>query len=207
MRLYIRTIESYADSDTSLFEAARRKRLERITNPKVRSECIAAGAALREALADYGYPVGDEPLKISYDKHGKPSLETEKSLKAADKGPLTAPYFSISHSGDIVVVAVDDEPVGADVQVVKKVSGRLPGRVLSETELSEYNSIAGTKTEEEARVYFTVRWTEKESIAKLNGKGIGMDFRTIEPGNYRMHTVFRAIEGTEYVITTAQHKQ
>ena len=203
MKLYIRKIEDYKEVDTELLEKARRTRLARIKNPKVRAECIAAGMLLREALADYGYPVGDKPLSIRYDEHGKPEL----SAQADDPDNCkTAPYFSLSHSGNIVVCAVDDEPVGADVQVVKKVSVRLPKRVLSESELNKYQELLTDGTEEDTRRYFTIRWTEKESIAKLIGKGIGLDFKTIEPKDYTMHTIIRSIDREEYVITTAQYK-
>lgn len=203
MKLYIRKIEDYKEADTDLLEKARRTRLARIKNPKVRTECIAAGMLLREALADYGYPVGDTPLSIRYDEHGKPEL----SAQADDPDNCkTAPYFSLSHSGDIVVCAVDDEPIGADVQVVKAVTVRLPKKVLADNELEEYLRIKETKQDQEAALYFTIRWTEKESIAKLIGKGIGLDFKTIEPKDYTMHTIIRSIDREEYVITTAQYK-
>lgn len=198
MKLYIRTIEDYDDADVSLLEEARRTRLARLRNPKVRAECIAAGMLLREALADYGYPVGEEPLQLVYDENGKPGL--------CGNGQPGTPCFSLSHSGNIVICAVDDEPIGADIQVVKKLPERLPKRVLTESELAGYRQVAEEKTEVEAQRYFTVRWTEKESIAKLIGKGIGMDFRTIEAGEYRLHTILREFDGTEYVITTAQYR-
>lgn len=203
MKLYIRKIDDYADSDTELFEESRRIRLKRIKNPKVRAECIAAGMLLREALADYGYPVGDNPLSIRYDEHGKPELSAQADNQDNCK---TAPFFSLSHSGNIVVCAVDDEPVGADVQVVKAVTVRLPKKVLADNELEEYLRIKETKQEQEAARFFTIRWTEKESIAKLIGKGIGMDFRMIDPKDYTMHTIIRSIDREEYVITTAQYK-
>ena len=203
MKLYIRKIEDYKEADTDLLEKARRTRLARIKNPKVRAECIAAGMLLREALADYGYPVGDNPLSIRYDEHGKPEL----SAQADDPDNCkTAPYFSLSHSGDIVVCAVDDEPIGADVQVVKAVNVRLPKKVLSDNELNDYNTIKEQKSEHEVERYFTVCWTEKESIAKLIGKGIGMVFREIKPEYFLMHTLERTIDNNEYVITTAQFR-
>ena len=205
MKLYIRTIEDYDDADVSLLEEARRTRLARLRNPKVRAECIAAGMLLREALADYGYLVGEEPLQLAYDENGKPGL-CDGTGNCNDGGEILKPYFSLSHSGGVVICAVDDEPIGADIQVVKKLPERLPKRVLTESELAGYRQVAEEKTEVEAQRYFTVRWTEKESIAKLIGKGIGMDFRTIEAGEYRLHTILREFDGTEYVITTAQYR-
>ena len=214
MKLYIRKIEDYTDENTELLEEARRMRLARIKNAKVRAECIASGMLLREALADYGYPVEEKPLELVYGLEGKPELKPSESCETEEKSQInssevtgaSAPYFSISHSDNIVVCAVDDESVGVDTEKVKKVSPLLPKRVLSEEENAEFCRILEEKSAEAAYGYFTVRWTEKESIAKLIGKGIGMDFRTIDPSEYRLHTVFRTIDGEEYVITTAQYK-
>ncbi|MBR6019498.1 MAG: 4'-phosphopantetheinyl transferase superfamily protein [Lachnospiraceae bacterium] len=191
MKLYIRTIDDYENADESLLEAKRRGRLARIKNARTRLECVAAGMLLREALSGCGYPVADEPLTVFYDDNGKPYVEH-------------SPYFSLSHSGGLVICAVDDEPIGADVQVVKGVTARLAKKVLSENELAEFVRIAETKSEQEAERYFTICWTEKESVAKLIGKGIGMDFRTIDRDDYRMQTLFRTIGEAEYVISVAR---
>lgn len=200
MKLYVRKIEDYSDAGTELLEEARRTRLKRIKNPKVRSECIAAGMLLREALADYGYPVGEEPLELAYGPEGKPELKrTENSI-------ILTPYFCLSHSENIVVCAVDDVPVGVDVEDVKKVSSLLPKRVLSDNEYDEYCRISESKSADAAYRYFTVCWTEKESISKLVGKGIGMDFRTIKKEDFMLHTLMRTIGDVEYVITIAQYK-
>ena len=204
MKLYIRKIDEYADSDTELFEESRRIRLKRIKNPKVRTECIAAGMLLREALVDYGYPVGDNPLSIRYDENGKPELSAQADNPDNCK---TAPFFSLSHSGNIVVCAVDDEPVGADVQVVKKVSVRLPKRVLSESELNKYQKLLTDGTEEDTRRYFTIRWTGKESIAKAKitiptqyytGKEITLDENSITVNLNKTDLVL----GKDYVIVS-----
>lgn len=191
MKLYIRKIEDYENADESLLEAKRRGRLARIKNARTRLECVAAGMLLREALSGCGYPVADEPLTVFYDDNGKPYVEH-------------APYFSLSHSGGLVICAVDDEPIGADVQVVKGVTAKLAKKVLSEHELAEFERIAETKSEQEAERYFTICWTEKESVAKLIGKGICMDFRTIDREDYRMQTLFRTIGEAEYVISVAR---
>ncbi|MBR7020859.1 MAG: 4'-phosphopantetheinyl transferase superfamily protein [Lachnospiraceae bacterium] len=214
MKLYVRKIEDYTNENTELLEDARRVRLARIKNAKVRAECIASGMLLREALADYGYPVQEKPLELVYGPEGKPELKPSESCETEEKSQIksseatgaSAPYFSISHSDSIVVCVVDDEPVGVDTEKFKKVSPLLPKRVLSEEENADYCRILDERSPEAAYGYFTVRWTEKESIAKLIGKGIGMDFRTIDPSEYRLHTVFRTIDGEEYVITTAQYK-
>lgn len=193
MKLYIRTIDEYENADESLLEVKRRGRLARIKNARTRLECVAAGMLLREALSGCGYPVADEPLTVFYDDNGKPYVEH-------------APYFSLSHSGGLVICAVDDEPIGADVQVVKGVTARLAKKVLSEHELAEFLRIAETKSEQEAERYFTICWTEKESVAKLIGTGLKMDFRLVDTREYVVNTLYKKYFEKEYFISVAREK-
>lgn len=75
--------------------------------------------------------------------------------------------FSISHSGDIVVVAVSDKPVGVDVELVDfaRFDERLQQRILSKNE-----QIAAWQmsTEQRSR-YANKLWTVKEALFKRDG--------------------------------------
>lgn len=188
MKLYVRKTKEYADADTLLLEDERRRKLARIRNENARAQSIAAGMLLREALADYGLPVGDQPLSLVYGENGKPELPGGEG-----------PYFSISHSGTLVVCAVDDAPIGVDVQIVRKISKRIANKILTECELREFAVLP----EESADRYLTVRWTEKESIAKLLGRGLTIDFRSLQASDYNLHTLMRTVGCEEYVITVA----
>ncbi|MBQ6661600.1 MAG: 4'-phosphopantetheinyl transferase superfamily protein [Lachnospiraceae bacterium] len=190
MRLYVRKIEEYADADTLLLEEQRRRRLSGFRNENACLQSIAAGMLLREALSDYGYDVGEKPLELVYEENGKPSLAGE-----------TDPHFCLSHSGSLVVCAVDDVPVGVDVQVVRKISKRVANRILAPDELGKFNSFSA-KNESTDR-YLTVLWTEKESIAKLIGKGLSADFRNLSACDYRLYTLMHTVGSEEYVITVA----
>lgn len=192
MRLFIRLIRDYADADHGLLEPERRKKLARIQKEHARLECIATGILLREALAEYGYAVPDGPLDVDYVENGKPFI-------------AGAPCFSLSHSGELVVCAVCDKPVGADVQVVRAISSRVAKRILSDEEYAEYKSLCGDA--EKSKQYLTVRWSEKESIAKLLGKGLGADFRLLRAADYDMNTVVHVVDGTEYAISVARYRK
>ena len=75
-------------------------------------------------------------------------------------------HFNLSHSGSLALCALDDRPVGVDIQVVKVWRERLPQRVCSEKELAWLEEQgAGWEA-------FTLLWALKESLAKYTGAGL-----------------------------------
>lgn len=89
--------------------------------------------------------------------------------------------FNFSHSGNIVLCAVSDTPVGADVEVVREISFDLARRFAKD----EYETII--MAENPADEFFKL-WVQKESLLKLLGKGIkgGLDVKIDKAYNYTM---------------------
>lgn len=75
-------------------------------------------------------------------------------------------HFSVSHSGDLALCALDDSPVGADIELVRPRSPGLPRYALSEREYEWYES-RGSRWED----LYTL-WTLKEAKVKCTGEGI-----------------------------------
>ena len=122
------------------------------------------------------------PLKCpmwEYNEHGKPFW-------------TDGPYFSISHCKAGIAVAVDEEPIGIDIETIRSADEGLIKRVMSaeEQEMIE-------QAEDPARV-FTRLWTQKEAVVKAQGTGIfsfeqlqgirsqesGLKIQTFEKANY-----------------------
>ena len=98
---------------------------------------------------------------FQYNKYGKPFLSaTGQDLK--DK----LPYFSISHCKDGIAVAIDDEPIGIDIESIRTAQADLIERVMNDEEQQLIYEAA-----EPDRV-FTKLWTQKEAIVKAQGTGI-----------------------------------
>ena len=89
--------------------------------------------------------------EVHYSKEGKPFVDGEL-------------YFNISHSGDYVVLAEADSPVGVDVERVADI-GINDG----------LKNIALTEREKlwvkDSLLRFYVVWTRKESLIKCEGSG------------------------------------
>ena len=74
--------------------------------------------------------------------------------------------FNLSHSGSLVLCALDSQPVGVDIQAVKCWREGLPGRVCSGKELAWLEGRADRWTA------FTLLWAMKESRVKFTGAGL-----------------------------------
>lgn len=114
-----------------------------------------------EILARYALR---EITGISYNKpfyigeKGKPYAENTGNV-----------FFNISHSGNWVVVAVSDNPVGVDVEKMRKVPEGVAYRFFSEPEKQMLDKAEDDI--EKAHIFFTL-WTLKESFIKAIGKGL-----------------------------------
>ncbi|MBQ8893859.1 MAG: 4'-phosphopantetheinyl transferase superfamily protein [Clostridia bacterium] len=74
-------------------------------------------------------------------------------------------HFSISHSGDWVAVAVDEQPIGIDIEVLRPIDLRITRKVCTEKDLLHLE-----KGDPQLR-FFEI-WTAKEAYFKRLGTGI-----------------------------------
>lgn len=99
--------------------------------------------------------------------------------KPHGKVRATGVELSVTHSGELVGIAVADRPVGLDVEKVDtEVDVDAVARVaLTEAqvrELSGYDGIARARA-------FTTYWTRKEAVVKATGEGLRGDLRAAVP--------------------------
>ena len=122
-----------------------------------RDRFVLATALLRAAVASR---TGGRPARVAVDRscehcggqHGRPRL------------PGTGLAASITHSGDVVAVALTDgDPVGVDVEAITagEYEPLLP-RVCTEAERPSVRT---------ARDFYTI-WTRKEAVLKATGEGL-----------------------------------
>ncbi|MBN9200532.1 MAG: 4'-phosphopantetheinyl transferase superfamily protein [Microbacterium chocolatum] len=133
--------------------------------------------------------VGGEPRRVAYawvehlvrSREGLPWRGLHRE-SAAVKPRLVGSEgvdFSISHSGDAVLVAVArGVRVGADVEAAPFAafdSKALRRRMLTPAEAEELPRLRP----EDARTHLARLWTAKEAGAKATGEGLASDFRTL----------------------------
>ena len=148
--------------------------------------CLKSWLMLFEGLQVTGYGLRD----FVYNEHGKPFLPN-------------GPFFSISHCKEGIAVAIDDHPIGIDIEAIRHADDDLIARTMNEFEQSK---IKNQKSKIESDREFTRLWTQKEAIVKAQGVGIQsfeqlQGIRSQESG-FRIQT----IEREKYIYSIAYGK-
>lgn len=93
----------------------------------------------------------DDNLEICTDENGKPYFKKHPDF-----------HFNISHSEDIIAVAMSSAPVGVDIEKLRDVNPKIAERHFTEKEKSYVKTNAD---------FFYV-WTRKEAYLKKTGVGL-----------------------------------
>lgn len=141
----------------------RKARAEKYLRESDRRRCILAGALLRYAFQEE-YP--DREPVLQQNPYGKPLMSNAPEF-----------HFNLSHSGDWVVIAWADRPVGVDVEkicwdVKKEAVARrffTPGE--QAWIFSKESSVASR---------FCQVWTAKESYLKYLGTGLTVPMKSFD---------------------------
>ncbi|WP_110930773.1 4'-phosphopantetheinyl transferase family protein [Paenibacillus bouchesdurhonensis] len=117
--------------------------------------------------------IKNRDIQLIQNAYGKPSLREDCGL-----------HFNNSHSGKWVVCAVDESPVGIDVEEVKEMDFGIAERFFSKQECFDLH-----RRQDEAKLnYFFDLWTLKESYIKAAGMGLSLplDSFSIRVGRERI---------------------
>lgn len=123
-------------------------------------QCVLSYLLLKRALHEV-YGIDENPL-FSYGEHGKPFLTNHPDI-----------HFNISHCKDAVACAIDDSPVGIDIESVGRYKDELARYTMNDEE------IAKIAVAEDPEVVFIELWTKKEAAMKLVGTGITDNLKEI----------------------------
>lgn len=137
----------------------RRAHVLRYRNERDQRLCLAAYRLLQQSLrVDYG--VDDPRPEFIYDDNGKPLLKGHPGI-----------HFSMSHCHEAAVLAIDNAPVGIDIETCDNYSLEVAASVMSEAEMRQILESPYPAHE------FTRLWTMKESLYKLTGDDNDGDIR------------------------------
>lgn len=153
------------------FPLERKENVLRMKTIQGRREKVAAYELLVELLRETGR-LQELPTFV-YNEFGKPELSGYPGL-----------FFNISHCRNAVAVALNDAPVGIDVECRRRVARAVIERVCCETEIAAIDSAPDSVME------FIKIWTQKEALLKCIGTGIRENMQQI------------LIENTDYQIFT-----
>lgn len=134
----------------------RKAGVKKALNANIAKKRLYTGAFLQYVLSREA-GISPDKLCYKYGEQGKPELVYPDI------------YFNLSHSGEYVVLAISDRPVGIDIEHKKKNYAAVAKRCFCENEYMDIIS-AGTKAEQEN--CFLQYWTMKEAFIKHSGEGL-----------------------------------
>ncbi len=137
-----------------LVSAQRRKQALLFGHTFGRYACLKSYLMLIDLLGISTLP------EFQYNEYGKPFIPN-------------ALHFSISHCRHAIAVAVNEQPIGIDIESVRPLRSALIERTMNEEEQATIHQA------NDANRAFTALWTQKEAVVKWQGTGIISDLRTI----------------------------
>ena len=149
--LYLKELES--------LNLSRKKEILKKANIDDRKRSIAGDMLVRKYLSKL-YSTPEEKIEIKRGIHKKPYV-------------LNLPaHFNVSHSGDYVVVAISDRPIGIDIEEIKDFSAILAKKLFNEDEVKYISGNSSTRKKSLMQKCFFELWTAKEAYLKYLGTGV-----------------------------------
>ena len=112
-------------------------------------------------------------------------------------------HFNLSHSGSFALCALDERPVGADIERIRPHHPKLADRICSPEELEW---LAGQPDKASALCQL---WTCKEALAKYHGTGLTVPLRAIRvplsPASEQDGLLFHSMVTPEFCLCVCGH--
>lgn len=149
----------------SLMSEDKQRRVDRFRFVEDKRRTVAGEMLARKAIAEW-CGIAPESITFGIKEYGKPYA---KDL---------AVEFNISHSGDMVVCAVDNKPVGIDIEQIRPIDLTIAKRICTDEELLYLFGHTPTEqdfthtTDMETLTHFFELWTAKEAYGKYVGNGV-----------------------------------
>lgn len=136
----------------------------RFLHSKDRESFISRRTALRILLSRYTEIPASE-IEFIAGKNKKPELRSE----------LNKIRFNVSHSGELILIAISDTAIGVDIERIET-SFNYSDILRHSFSEQEINQI---EQEADSRDFFFRLWTRKEALAKASSKGLDDELRDI----------------------------
>ena len=141
----------------------RRRKAESFRFEADRRRSVAAWILLRQMLAERG--LAADSLQVTENEFGKPAFD-----------PGLGVHFSISHAGERVMAAVDDRPVGCDIERIVPFDEAVARECLMDEELARVGRAPSGPDRDRA---FIRLWVRKEAYVKAVGRGFSIEPRSV----------------------------
>lgn len=161
----------------------RKNRIERFRFEKDKIISVCSELLIRNKLSEILDVCPDE-IKIDNYENGKPYVSNFNDI-----------HFSLSHSGDMILLAVDKYRIGADTELIKKNCTSIAESFFTN---SEYKNIMNS--ENPTKSFYSV-WTMKEAYLKMTGEGITKGLDNFDVFDAKMKEMFKTYSYSNKYMT------
>ena len=173
------------ESALILVSAQRREQALKFKHEEGRRLSLAVYILLMEGLKkEYG--ITEAPI-FDYTNEGKPFIANRPDI-----------HFSLSHSKNVALCAIGDQPIGADVETSRNISPSLINYTMSENEQEQIYASSNRTMQ------FLHFWTRKEALLKLTGEGIRNNMKNVLDEAEKYH--FETIKKENYIYSIVKNK-
>ncbi len=173
---------------TQLCSEERKKEIGQIRNEGVKREKCAVWKLLEDSIQAH-YKVSPKDISFTKSESGKWRCDICE--------------FSLSHSKNLVAVALSDEPVGVDIELYdERKLLRIASRLLTGDEFDELDALA----EEKKGEYIIKAWTGKEAAFKIIGDGALLPKKEARKEEYIYRRKIE-LDGEIYFLAVATKKE
>ncbi|MFE3576471.1 4'-phosphopantetheinyl transferase family protein [Lysinibacillus sp. NPDC059133] len=142
---------------TQYVDLQKKERIKRFVKVEDAYRTLIADILLRSLICEK-FGIINHDIIFNVTEYGKPYLKNVEQLS-----------YNISHSGDWVVIALNNFEIGIDIEMIKPIDFNFAKQFLTEYEYFDLMSIQEKRKRLE---YFYDLWTLKESYVKAIGKGL-----------------------------------
>lgn len=155
--------EEKLDKLCLLIDSEKRCKIEKFINEEDKIRTLI-GNMLISTIVVEELSIRNKHISFEKNQYGKPYLKGYPKFN-----------FNISHSGDFVVCAIDDKPIGIDIEEVKYIEYEdIAKRFFT---VSEFNYIVKQDLDIQLSKFYEI-WTLKESYIKCCGQGLSIPLKS-----------------------------
>jgi 4'-phosphopantetheinyl transferase len=155
--------EQQIDKLLLLINSDKRNKIKSFINKKDKIRSLL-GEILIRTIIEEELHIGSKYITFEKNEYGKPYIREYPKFN-----------FNISHSGDFVVCAIDDELVGIDIEEVKHIECEEIARNFFTT--TEFDYIVKENLDIQLSKFYEI-WTLKESYIKCCGQGLSIPLKS-----------------------------
>ena len=166
MKYYITKMSGFSEEKQreffSFLDKEKKAEYLSASNENRKKSILLSQGFAKEKIAE-DYSLEKKNIIFSVTPFGKPYCKSHGEI-----------YFSLSHSGDFLALAISDKDIGIDIEKIREAKENLVNRVCCKNEKDKIFSSDKPDTE------FTKIWTRKEAYLKALGTGIDRELITID---------------------------